>query len=282
MKYLRSAIARIAGMFTGRRADDDLRDELAAHLEMETAEYIRRGMSPDEARRKALLASGGLTVAEEAVRDQRGLPWLESVATDVKYALRALRHTPAFTIVVVVTLSLGIGANTAIFSVVRAVLLKPLPHRDGDRLLYLRQSMDGPGGGNISFSVPEIRDFRGGTPSLGGIAEYSPWFGTLRGGDDPIRIDVGLVTGNFFEVMGLSPVFGRLTRPSDDGSGVPAVMVLTYDFWKKRFRGEYGVWFEVDTMHYGDVVKKQEPRTAPDGTPYTRLTIDVRKFKWLN
>src|SRR5215203_2628418 len=224
MKYLRSAIARIAGMFTGRRADDDLRDELAAHLEMETAEYIRRGMSPDEARRKALLASGGLTAAEEAVREQRGLPRLESVATDVKYALRALRHTPAFTIVVV-----------------RAVLLKPLPHRDGDRLLYLRQSMDGPGGGNLSFSVPEIRDFRGGTPSLGGIAEYSPWFGTLRGGDDPIRIDVGLVTGNFFEVMGLSPVLGRLTRPSDDGSGVPAVMVLTYDFWKKRFRGDSSI-----------------------------------------
>ena len=241
MRYVRAALARIAGVFTKDRADDELRDELQAHLEMETAEYIRRGMAPDEARRKALLASGGLTSAAEAVRDQRGLPWVESVAADVKYALRTLRHSPAFAAVVVITLALGIGANTAIFSVVNGVLLKPLPHRDGNRLVYLRQSMAGPGGANLTFSVPEVRDFRKGAPSLGWIAEYSPWFGTLQGEDEPIRIDVGLVTGNFFEVMGLSPVLGRLTRPSDDGSGVPAVMVLTHDFWMKHYGGDSSI-----------------------------------------
>jgi putative ABC transport system permease protein len=155
--------------------------------------------------------------------------------------MRALRASPAFTAVVVVTLALGIGANTAIFSVVRAVLLKPLPHREGDRLVYLRQSMDGPGGADINFSVPEIRDFRTAAPALGSIAEFSPWFGTLRGKDDAIRIDVGLVTGNFFEVMGLSPILGRVTRPSDDGPGVPAVMVLTHDFWMKRFGGDSSI-----------------------------------------
>ncbi len=241
MRLIRAALARIAGVFTKDDADADLREEMQAHLEMEIAENIRRGMSPAEARRQALLASGGLAVAAEAVRDQRGLPWVDSLASDLKYGLRALRHSPAFTAVVVVTLALGIGANTAIFSVVRAVLLKPLPHREGDRLVYLRQSMDGPGGGDINFSVPEVRDFRTGAPALGSIAEFSPWFGTLLGKDDAIRIDVGLVTGNFFEVMGLSPILGRVTRPSDDGPGVPAVMVLTHDFWMKRFGGDSSI-----------------------------------------
>ena len=241
MRYVRAALRRLLGVFTKNRADDDLRVELQAHLEMETAENIRRGMQPDEARRQALLAAGGLTQAAEAVRDQRGLPWIESVAADIRYALRALRHSPAFTTVVVITLALGIGANTAIFSVVRGVLLKPLPHRDGDRLVYLRQSTDGPGGANVLFSVPEVRDYRTGAPSLGGIAEYSPWFGTLQGDNDAVRVDMGLVTGNFFEIMGLVPVLGRLTKPSDDGKGVPPVMVLTHEFWIRRFGGDSSI-----------------------------------------
>ena len=238
MSHVRALFARIAGVFTGHRADDDLREELQSHLEMETAENIRRGMHPDDARRQALLASGGLTQAAEAVRDQRGLPWVESVAADIRYAFRALRHSPAFAAVVVITLALGIGANTAIFSVVRGVLLKPLPHRDGDRLVYLRHSMDGPGGANILFSVPEVRDFRQGAPSLAGIAEYSPWTVVFQGADGAVRINAGLVTGNYFEVMGLSPVLGRLTEPGDDGPGVPPVLVLTHEGWMKRFGGD--------------------------------------------
>src|SRR3954469_18524056 len=101
MNFLRTALARIAGVFTGHREDDDLREELEAHLEMETAEYIRRGMRPDDARRRARLGAGGLTAPADAIRDQRGLPWIESVAADIKYAARALRHSPAFTTVVV-------------------------------------------------------------------------------------------------------------------------------------------------------------------------------------
>jgi len=238
MRYLRAALARLVGVFTGHRADDDLRDELDAHLEMATAENIRRGMSPADALRQAKLASGGLTLAAEAVRAQRGLPWLESVAADLRYAVRSLRHSRAFSIVVVITLALGIGANTAIFSVVRGVLLKPLPHRDGDRLIYLRQSVDGSGGENIGFSVPEIHDFRVGAPAFGGIAEFSPWNGILQEHDNVTKINIGLVTGNFFDVMGLSPVLGRLTRPTDDGPGVPPVMVLTHEFWIRHFGGD--------------------------------------------
>jgi predicted permease len=241
MTYVRSALARLGGLFTKHRVDDDLREELQAHLDMETAEYIRRGMTPELARRQALLTAGGMTYAAEAVREQRGLPWLEGIIADSRYALRTLRRSPAFTVVVVATLALGIGANAAIFSVVRGVLLKPLPHRDGDRLVYLRQSADGPAQSSLSFSVPEVRDLRNGAPSLAGIAEYSSWTVIHRSNEGAARLNVGLVTGNYFEVMGLAPVLGRLTRPSDDGPGVPPVAVLTHDFWMKRFAGDSSI-----------------------------------------
>src|SRR3954447_24863478 len=104
--------------------------------------------------------------------------------SDLKYALRTLSRSRGFALTVILTLGLGIGANTAIFSVVRGVLLKPLPHREGDRLVYLRQSMDGAGGDNIAFSVPEVIDLREGANSLAGIAEYSPWTITFRDGND--------------------------------------------------------------------------------------------------
>ncbi len=238
MRSLRVALARIIGVFTRHRADADLREELQSHLEMETAENNRRGMAPDVGRRQALLSAGGLVQAAEAVRAQRGLPWIENAGADLKYALRSLRHSAGFTAVVALTLTLGIGANTAIFSVLRGVLLKPLPHRDGDHLVYLRHSIDGPGGSNINFSVPEVRDFRTDVPSLSGIAEYSSWGLTLEHDQEAVRIDVGLITGNYFDVMGLSPVLGRVTRPSDDGKGVPPVMVLTHEGWLKRFGGD--------------------------------------------
>ena len=160
---------------------------------------------------------------------------------ELKYALRSLGRARGFTIAVVLTLGLGIGANTAIFSVIRGVLLKPLPHRDGDRLLYLRQSVSGPGGEDIAFSVPEINDFRDNAKSFAGIAEYSQMTYTLLGKEDAVRMNVGLVTGNYFEVMGLSPVIGRLTSAADDGKGVPLVMVLTNEYWMKRFGGDPGV-----------------------------------------
>ena len=253
MRQIRAALARIAGAFRSHQHDDDLAEELQSHIEMASAEYVRRGMAPDAALRRARLEAGGLTSAAEAVRDQRGLPWLESVAADVKYAVRALRHSPAFTTVVVLTLALGIGANTAIFSVVRGVLLKPLPHRDGDRLVYLRHSMDGPGGASLAFSVPEVLDLRAGARSFTGLAEYSQWTAAFQTEQGTRRIDVGLVTGNYFDVMGLSPLLGRLTQPSDDGAGASPVAVLTHDFWMREFGGDSAVVGRKLTMDNGPV-----------------------------
>lgn len=162
--------------------------------------------------------------------------------SDLRYALRTLARARGFTIAVILTLGLGIGANTAIFSVVRGVLLKPLPHRDGDRLIYLRQSINGPGGDNVLFSVPEINDFRTGAKTFGSsIAEYSGITFTLQGEHDAVRMNAGLVTGNYFKVMGLSTILGRPLDDSDDGTAVSPVMVLTYDYWIKRFGGDKNV-----------------------------------------
>jgi len=160
---------------------------------------------------------------------------------ELRYAIRSLARARGFAVVVILTLGLGIGANTAIFSVVRGVLLKPLPHREGERLVYLRQSINGPGGENIAFSVPEILDFRNDAKSLGGIAEYSGITYTLQGESEASRISVGLVTGNYFKVMGLSAVMGRLLDDSDDGTAVSAVMVLTHAYWMKHFGGDPSV-----------------------------------------
>jgi putative ABC transport system permease protein len=156
--------------------------------------------------------------------------------SDLKYALRSLTRARGFTLTVIITLGLGIGATTAIFSVVRGVVLRPLPHRDGDRLVYLRQSITGPGGDNIVFSVPEINDFRSVTKTMQGIAEYSQMTYTMIDkGSDAQRINVGLVTGNYLDIMGLRTVAGRGLRSTDDGTSVPPVMILTQQFWSTRF-----------------------------------------------
>ena len=166
---------------------------------------------------------------------------MDNLLKDLRYALRGLARQPGFTLLTVLTLALGIGANTAIFSVVRGVLLRPLPHRDGDRLVYLRHSINGPGGENIRFSVPEILDFRTSAKSLAGIAEYSGLILTLQGERDAVRVNLGLVTGNYFSVMGLSTILGRALTDADDGTGVPPVIVLTRDYWLKRFGGDSSI-----------------------------------------
>jgi putative ABC transport system permease protein len=159
----------------------------------------------------------------------------------LKYALRSLARAKGFAFAVILTLGLGIGANTAIFSVVRGVMLKPLPHKNGDQLMYIKQSANGPGREDIAFSVPEINDFRTASKTLSGIAEYSPITFTLVGERDASRIDVGLVTGNYFEVMGLSPIRGRAFGPGDDGPGAAPVMMLTHDYWMLKFGGDSAI-----------------------------------------
>jgi putative ABC transport system permease protein len=157
---------------------------------------------------------------------------------DLRYVVRSLAGAPGFAAAVVVTLGLAIGANAAIFSVVRGVILRPLPHRDGDRVMVLRQSAEAARDGNIQFSVPEINDLRESSKTLSGIAEYAWNTVTLEGDKDVIRVDAGVVSGNYLAVMGLSAELGRNLGTGDDGTGAAPVMMLTHEFWEKRFGGD--------------------------------------------
>jgi predicted permease len=159
----------------------------------------------------------------------------DAIRRDLRDALRALARDPGYALVFVVTLGLGIGVNTAMFSVVNAALLRPLPHDDGHRLVYLRHSARPVGIDNALFSVPEIDDYRRGAPSLAAVAEFSAMSFAMLGDDPPRLVRAGIVTGNYFQVMGLSAILGRAIEPEDDGEDAPPVVVLSDAYWRSTF-----------------------------------------------
>src|SRR5712671_2107955 len=154
-----------------------------------------------------------------------------NLITDLRFAARSLARVKGLTITVILTLALGIGANAAIFSVVRGVLLRPLVNKDEDRLIYIRQSAQGIGAENAKFSVPEIRDLRARVKSLTAFGEFSTIDFTLVGLGEPRVVRAGVVGGTYFEVMGLRPVRGRLLNATDDGPQAAGAAVLTHRFW---------------------------------------------------
>ena len=164
-----------------------------------------------------------------------------SFPSDLRRVFRSLYGAPGFTIAVVLTLALGIGANTAMFTLLRGTLLRPLPNRGGERLVHLRQSAPGAGQASVLFSVPEIIDYREAATSFTGLAEYSPMTFTMLAEDVPVHVQAGVISGNYFDVMGLTPVLGRLTSRQDDGAAAPPVAVLSHQFWMEHFGGDPAV-----------------------------------------
>ena len=160
---------------------------------------------------------------------------IASLWTDLQTAARSLRHAKGLTVTVVVTLALGIGANAAIFSLVRGVLLRPLVNRDENRLLFIRQSADN---NNVAFSVPEIQDLRSRVKSLSAFGEFSTVGFAMTGLGEPRSVQAGVVDGSFFDVMGLRPVLGRLLDAHDDGPNAAGAVVLTYRFWSSTLKSD--------------------------------------------
>ncbi len=220
-----------------RPDEGDLDEEIRGHLAINIKERIDRGEDPVSARRAALMEFGYVP----AVRDEMRRVWYsrwydraEALARDIRFALRSLVRAKALTVTVVVTLALGIGANAAIFSVVRSVLLRPLVNREADRLIYIRQGAQGLGIQNLTFSVPEISDFKSRATTIAAFGDFSTVSFTLIGfAKEPRLVRAGVVNGSFFEVMGLRPVLGRLLGPADDGPGAVGAAVLTHRFWKE-------------------------------------------------
>ena len=215
--------------------DRDLEEEIRSHLELSIRERIERGEDPRSARQAALEEFGSIAAVRDSMHRvwySRGFDAALLLFQEMRIGLRSLLRTRGLAITVIVTLALGIGANAAIFSVVRSVLLRPLVNRDADRLLYIRQTAPGIGTENLTFSMPEIGDLESRVKSISAFGDFSTVDFTLVGfGGEPRVVTAGVVNGSFFDVMGLRPVLGRLINSGDDGPKAAPVAVLTHRFW---------------------------------------------------
>ncbi|MFI5177682.1 MAG: ADOP family duplicated permease [Vicinamibacterales bacterium] len=247
----RIALARLRELFGGARINRELDEEIAHHLDLLTDDYVRRGLSRDAARAAARRHFGGVDQAKESVRDRRGLPFVESLVRDVRHAGRLLAKSRAFTVTAVLTLALGIGVNTAIFSFVNAILLQPLPYADPDRLVSLWEGRVGgtpdeetSRGASIAHDATPARiavapanlaDYRRGSTAFAGLAGVTTVGRNLTGAGMPERLLGEDVTANYFNVLGAAPAIGRTFDPSEDQPGASPVVILSAGLWQSRF-----------------------------------------------
>jgi len=253
-----------------RKRDSDLERELRSDLELEEEEQRDRGVPPEEARYAARRAFGNPTLLREQTRAVWSWNRLESFTRDLRYSLRTLRRTPGFTIIAIAVMALGIGANVALFTVVRGVLLKPLPYRDPARLVSIYEGDLRPGHPEWSPYLPvdagSVKEWRQAAQGMAEMAFLSPWQQynvSAEGGKLPEKIDAAWCSRKFFPLLGVKPALGRLFSAEDDRPGAPATVVLSYPFWKQRYGGDpeivgRSVWF--------------------DSRPYTVIGVLPREF----
>jgi len=235
--------------FSRRQEDEqELDQEVSSYLELLTEEKIGTGMTPDAARRAAKMELGGVEQLKEQVRDVRAGAWMETVAQDLRYGFRTLRNNPGFSALVVLTLGLGIGANTAIFSLVYGVLLRPLPYAHGGQLLVIHQRARAQAS-DVPFSYKELVDYREQTKTLDALVEYHSMPFLLLGDDSAERVQTAVVSANFFDVLGVKPLLGRTFVASDESTSADAVLVLSYQYWQSHQGGDPNIVGKVFHMN---------------------------------
>jgi predicted permease len=267
---------RLRSLVRRRRAESDLEDEVRFHVEHEIEKHVRAGHSREDAERRAHLAFGGVTQVKEDVREAWGLDLLYAAVYDVRHGLRLLRRSPTFTAAAVLTMALGIGATTAIFSVVDATLLRPLPYPDPDELVNLIDDLPGVGAPDVGLSQPEWQDF----DRSGLFTATSPaWFDeqNLTGGPRPLRVNLSIVGPSYFEVLGIHPELGHTFDAASHQPGVLPDVVISDGLWTRHFGRDPAILdrhVQLDTDLYHIVGVMPASFHAPGLTPDER-NIDV-------
>ena len=237
MRFLRRFLTRLKNFATGQRDDQRLREEMEEHLALQTAENLRAGMPPAEARRQAVLKFGAVGTIREDYHAEQGLPFIETLLQDVRYALRLFAKSPGFAAVAILTMALGIGATTAIFSVVDATLLHPLSYPHPEQLVRIEDDLPGVGAREVGISIPEWKDLE-----RSGIFQYVSLVGggsvNLTGSSQPARIAFLSVTPNYLAMLGVKPELGRWFDPDDQTPGFTLDVLISDGLWKRAFGGD--------------------------------------------
>ena len=233
---LKDLFFRLRSVFRRETVECEMEEELRFHSERQLEKYLKRGMSRDEAQRRVRLDFGGLEQVKEECRDARGVSLLETLAQDLRYGWRTLLKSPGFAAAALFTLALGIGANTAIFSVVYGVLLQPLPFRDAARLVLLHETT--PKVGDVSVSYPNFQDWRAQSRTFSEMAAVSNVAFNMTGGSQPENIGGLAVSPNFLSMAGVRPVIGRGFSPDEEKAGTAPVLLLSYALWQSHFGGD--------------------------------------------
>jgi putative ABC transport system permease protein len=240
MRYVPRWLRRVAAIFTWDARDREMDREMAFHIEALTRDFERAGLDPAEAARAARRRFGDVQRLKERGHDVRTAGVVEQVLRDARYASRGLRRNPGFAAAVLVTLALGIGGNTAIFSVVDQVLLRPLPYPQGDRLVTVYEAGLG-GPGHFDVSPANWLDWQRDSRTFASFAAWRPNTTTLTGAGEPTRVAGQAVSAEFFPLLAVRPLLGRTVSPEDDRPNAPRVAVISYELWQRAFGGDAGV-----------------------------------------